>query len=104
MTTEEIAEDFENKKYDDNWPQGSLEEFIWERCEMDNLKVREIMRAILSKLSKPQGRVVSVYKIKEILIMDNLTGFLVVHGFTGEQLDNIYSRIADAINKGEVFK
>ena len=31
---------------DDNWPEGSLEEFIWERCEADNTRVREIMKEI----------------------------------------------------------
>lgn len=33
-------------KEDDNWPKNSLEEFIWERCEGDNQRVREIMQRI----------------------------------------------------------
>ena len=38
--------DYNDEKYDDNWPKGSLEEFIWERCEFDNKRVREIMSRI----------------------------------------------------------
>lgn len=37
---------FEDEKYNDDWPDGSLEQFIWERCEADNTRVREIMRFI----------------------------------------------------------
>ena len=33
----------DREQYHDNWPEGSLEQFIWERCEADNKRVCEIM-------------------------------------------------------------
>lgn len=44
-----------DEKYDDNWPKGSLEEFIWERCEADNKRVREIMERIGQSRSATVG-------------------------------------------------
>lgn len=47
--TERAEMDFENKKYEDDWPVGSLEQFIWERCEADDIRVKEIMREIYKR-------------------------------------------------------
>ena len=46
MNIEERAK----KIYDDNWPEGSLEEFIWERCEMNNQSVRKIMARVEAEI------------------------------------------------------
>jgi hypothetical protein len=42
--------DVDDEKYDDNWPDDSLEEFIWRRCGTDNRRVREIISEINSRL------------------------------------------------------
>lgn len=42
--------DLDNEKWDDNWPENSLEYFIWIRCEADNYRVREIMKEIYRRM------------------------------------------------------
>ena len=42
--------DLDNEKWDDNWPENSLEYFIWIRCEADNCRVREIMKEIYRRM------------------------------------------------------
>ena len=47
--------DRNDEKYDDNWPDGSMEEFIWQRCEADNQRVREIMEEVEKRYICPNN-------------------------------------------------
>lgn len=52
----------QDHEMNDNWPEGSLEQFIWERCEADNERVREIMAKI-----RASERRLSLEKLTNIL-------------------------------------
>ena len=92
----EPATDIDDEKYNDNWPEGSLEQFIWVRCEMDNKRVREIMKAI-ARFGTSQPKKWTADEISKILEYHSAWSA----GTKYVEVSDAATAIADLVNGGK---
>jgi hypothetical protein len=90
MTNAELSKE----EYNDNWPEGSLEELIWGNCEADNTRVREIMERVNLLIQKEvlRTRLDEMCEIGELVNADGELAFGRVEDrikFLQHQLDHI---------------